>query len=831
MIKENDFIRQKRTSDSRPRSKIVLFAKSRKFLAIILFILVTLAITRITFIGGTFLDSFVFGLCFGYMRYVFYGWVYFNFIVKIFNLQTFSNISFFNQFLLVLIIIGSAWVYAILYRNAQEQYTFNGVWQRFGQYVREAWSNLGTKTSNNYNDLPTGLAGAFIVSIFFAIPNPYAAQSIFWIITILLFSLYAGYFFFKDYQFFINIAYFGIAIAYKYIGIKYKNFRWKIKIKNAQKALNIKKTDNSLQFDVDKWNFTAEENDKYNKFKADQEHFLQKTQEIFKDKILKNYNQYKQDHENEKDHLNTEEIKVKKENIPQDISPQNSYWTDRICKIDPNILNNFKRVNDSPYPLNINQLLTDSKTYYKPKLRREELDTFIQNKNDIINKVLLNFNIDGKVISVNVNNKIIQFEISIPSNVKINRVIELKENFKYSLAEKYLIIIAPMPGKSTIGIEIKNPNFTITSFKHLMNQAFKEKGKNYLKNKMLLGQELNGKILLQDLTNFSHLLIAGATGSGKSVQLNNIIMSIMLFNNPTNINFIMVDLKRIELNVYEKNPFLCCPIVYSKEDAIDIFNKIIEEMENRYKLFKFASVRNLEDYNKKIKDKKYHLNKIIVIIDEFADLLLYDKSNVEKLLIRICQLSRASGIHLILSTQRPSRDVITGLIKSNVPYQIALRCVSNVDSRIILDSSGAEKLLKNGDMLLRSPNYLSLKRIQSGWINSDDFYNVNEYFKSNYQLAYDFTLSEDDNEQNFLSGEDNTQQNKMEGENDDYNKIENLLINNQSINLIQIKKTTSFSNKKIFSILKKIYYANDSRFNNDELKILLIKYKQIDNEQ
>lgn len=329
-------------------------------------------------------------------------------------------------------------------------------------------------------------------------------------------------------------------------------------------------------------------------------------------------------------------------------------------------------------------------------------NNYIRSNRENLERVLNDFQIKGQVVEIHIGPAVTQYEVKVPSGTKVSRISGINKEIALALAAKDVRIQAPIPGKSTIGIEIPNPSISMVKFKEVLSYSGNDKG-NIL---VALGKDIMGKPQLSDLSKMPHLLIAGSTGSGKSVCTNTIICSILMRYKPDEVKLMLVDPKKVELSNYNGVPHLLCPVVSDPKKASVALQKLVAEMEKRYDLFSEKNVKNIAGYNDLIdKENKNSDNKvprmhyIVAIIDELADLMLVASKEVEDSIMRITQMARAAGIHLIVATQRPSTDVITGVVKANIPSRIAFAVASNIDSRTILDSSGAEKLLGKGDML------------------------------------------------------------------------------------------------------------------------------------
>ena len=377
--------------------------------------------------------------------------------------------------------------------------------------------------------------------------------------------------------------------------------------------------------------------------------------------------------------------------------------------------------------------------------KKTNSNNFIRSNRENLERVLKDFQINGQVVEIYIGPAVTQYEVKVPSGTKVSRISGINKEIALALAAKDVRIQAPIPGKSTIGIEIPNPSISMVKFKEVL--AYN--GKDTANGKILvaLGKDIMGKPKLADLAKMPHLLIAGSTGSGKSVCTNTIICSILMRYRPDEVKLMLVDPKKVELSNYNGIPHLLCPVVSDPKKASIALQKLVAEMEKRYDIFSEKNVKNIDGYNdlidkeNKNKDEKLpHMHYIVAIIDELADLMLVASKEVEDSIMRITQMARAAGIHLIVATQRPSTDVITGVVKANIPSRIAFAVASNIDSRTILDSSGAEKLLGKGDMLYLPMGENVPTRIQGCFINDDEIMRIINHVCKEQGASYDSEL-------------------------------------------------------------------------------------------
>ena len=376
--------------------------------------------------------------------------------------------------------------------------------------------------------------------------------------------------------------------------------------------------------------------------------------------------------------------------------------------------------NNEPYVLPPLDLLVGSKN-------RGKVDSteFITRNNKILEQVFNDFGIMGRVKEVHVGPTVTQYEIEIKAGTKVNKILSINREIALALAAKDVRIQAPIPGKSTIGIEIPNPKTSEVKMKDILAGIPKKLDSSKLLAP--LGLDIMGNIQYFEINKAPHMLIAGSTGSGKSVCINNIITSILMRAKPDEVKMILVDPKKVELSMYNGVPHLLAPVVTDPKKAANALNWAVAEMNKRYKSFAELGVKDITSYNEKSETK---LPKIVIIIDELADLMMACANEVEDYICRLAQMARAAGMHLIIATQRPSVDVITGVIKANVPSRIAFAVSSQTDSRTILDMGGAEKLLGKGDMLFYPLGAAKPIRLQGAYISEEDSDKVIDFVKS-----------------------------------------------------------------------------------------------------
>lgn len=378
---------------------------------------------------------------------------------------------------------------------------------------------------------------------------------------------------------------------------------------------------------------------------------------------------------------------------------------------------------ESSYQLPSFNFLSDPKKVDYPSLKKD-----LQKQASVLEETLLSFGIEAKVGEINCGPTITSFEVHPPVGVKVQKIKALQNDIALTLQAKSIRIIAPIPGKACVGVEIPSLYPQEVSFKEMLYEYHNMKKKPQIP--IFLGKSVSGGIVISDLSKMPHCLIAGATGSGKSVCINTIVMSILMTSSPEEVKLLMIDPKKVELTQYSELPHMIAPVITEAHGAYAALQWLVKEMQNRYELLKQLGLRNITAFNKRKINEELEssigitipekMSMIVAIIDEFADLMMVSSSDLETPIARIAQMARAVGIHLILATQRPSREVITGIIKANFPCRIAFKVSSRINSQIILDEIGAENLLGCGDLLFLPPGTAQLIRAQGSYISDED---------------------------------------------------------------------------------------------------------------
>ncbi len=420
-------------------------------------------------------------------------------------------------------------------------------------------------------------------------------------------------------------------------------------------------------------------------------------------------------------------------------SKRSQYSTNESENIDTQTSNsstsnqNFQRIRKGP-----NIKLPSYQLLEEPEPHEKDQD-WIDNKKQELNDALYYFNVPAEVKNVTEGPSVTRFELSVEKGVKVSRITALQDDIKMALAAKDIRIEAPIPGTSLVGIEVPNQNPTKVNLRSIIESP---KFKNTeSKLTVAMGYRINNEPLLMDIAKTPHALIAGATGSGKSVCINSILMSLLYKNHPEELRLLLIDPKMVELAPYNDLPHLVSPVITDVKAATQSLKWAVEEMEKRYKLFAQYHVRNITAFNKKATYEQ-RMPKIVIVIDELADLMMMAPQDVEQSIARIAQKARACGIHMLVATQRPSVNVITGLIKANIPTRIAFMVSSSVDSRTILDSGGAERLLGYGDMLYLGSGMNKPIRVQGTFVSDDEIDEVVDFIKQQRDPEYLFEEKE-----------------------------------------------------------------------------------------
>ena len=410
-----------------------------------------------------------------------------------------------------------------------------------------------------------------------------------------------------------------------------------------------------------------------------------------------------------------------------------------------------------------------------------ELDDKIR---DLIEK-LGHFNIDGDVVRTYAGPVVSTFEFKPAANIKVSKILGLQDDLAMALRAQTIRIQAPIPGKDVVGIEIPNKTVETIYLREMLESKLFQEAASPLT--LILGKDIVGKPFITDLKKLPHLLIAGTTGSGKSVGINSMILSLLYKNSPDQLKLLMIDPKMLEFSIYNDIPHLLTPVITKPKEAISALNNMVYEMERRYQLMSETRTKNIENYNDKAKvEKRDPLPYIVVIIDELADLMMTSGKDVEYSIARLAQMARASGIHLIVATQRPSVDVVTGLIKANLPSRISYKVGQKIDSKIILDGMGAESLLGRGDMLFTPPGMSGLVRLHAPWSTEVEIEKVVDFLKAQREPEYD---------RKFLRDKEDIP--KSEGGNGNDEEVDELYDEAKNIILSEQKTSISYLQRRL----------------------------------
>jgi len=421
----------------------------------------------------------------------------------------------------------------------------------------------------------------------------------------------------------------------------------------------------------------------------------------------------------------------------------------------------------------------------KPSITSHSVDeSEVDDKIRYLIEKLAHFKIDGDVVRTYAGPVVSTFEFKPAANVKVSRILNLQDDLAMALSAESIRIQAPIPGKDVVGIEIPNATVDTIYLRDLLDSKLFKDSSSPLT--IVLGKDIVGRPFITDLKKLPHLLIAGTTGSGKSVGINAMILSLLYKNSPDQLRLLMIDPKMLEFSIYNDIPHLLTPVITKPKQAIVALSNMVSEMERRYELMSENRTKNIENYNDKVKKEGgEHFPYIVVIIDELADLMMTSGKDVEHSIARLAQMARASGIHLVVATQRPSVDVVTGLIKANLPSRISYRVGQKIDSKIILDQQGAESLLGKGDMLFTPPGATGLVRLHAPWSTEEEIENIVNFIKSQREPNYDKSFLLEENEINSGASRDT------------YEELDPLYEEAKSVVLTDKKTSISYLQRKL----------------------------------
>ena len=514
-----------------------------------------------------------------------------------------------------------------------------------------------------------------------------------------------------------------------------------------------------------------------------------------KDKTKEKVHDLKEKRHEQKDNINK---KVKDNNVDDEKGIVISSVSD-ITQVKENESEDdipISKVSDNSEVNNSEEVVVN-KNYRLPPLSLLKTVKNVNNKDNEISaketiskleETLAVFEITGKVVQVNIGPSVTQYELELKTGTKVSKLLSIQKELALALAAKEVRIQAPIPGKSTIGIELPNKVNSSVSFKEILSCIPPVDGKNILA--VGLGKDIMGKVKWTEINTTPHLLVAGATGSGKSVCMNCIIASILMRARPDEVKLVMVDPKKVELTMYNGIPHLLAPVVTDPKKASIALKNIVIEMERRYDLLEHTKNKNIKAYNEYCETHSEYqkLPYIVVIVDELADLMLVAAKEVEDSIMRITQMARAAGIHLIVATQRPSTDVITGVVKANIPSRISFAVSSSIDSRTILDMTGAEKLLGKGDMLFKPMGENNPQRIQGAYVSEEELQKIVDYTISQQKAVYDESLTVEKGGSNTPAGVNDDYQSEDEYDDPLYNEIVDFAVSTGKISASLIQR-------------------------------------------
>lgn len=435
----------------------------------------------------------------------------------------------------------------------------------------------------------------------------------------------------------------------------------------------------------------------------------------------------------------------------------------------------------------------------KPNAKAHSVDeSELDGKIKFLIEKLAHFKIEGDVVRTYAGPVVSTFEFKPAANVKVSRILNLQDDLAMALSAETIRIQAPIPGKDVVGIEIPNEKIDTIYLRELLDSAIFKESSSPLT--IVLGKDIVGKPFVTDLKKLPHLLIAGTTGSGKSVGINAMILSLLYKNSPDQLRLLMIDPKMLEFSIYNDIPHLLTPVITKAKQAIVALNNMVYEMERRYALMSENRTKNIESYNEKVKKEGgEHLPYIVVIIDELADLMMTSGKDVEYSIARLAQMARASGIHLVVATQRPSVDVVTGLIKANLPSRISYRVGQKIDSKIILDQQGAESLLGKGDMLFTPPGSTGLVRLHAPWSTEEEIEKIVNFIKSQREPNYIKSFLVDD------QGEDAYAQNEVYEELDPmFNEAKNIVLTDRKTSISYLQRKLQIGYNKSARLIEQL---------------------------
>ncbi len=562
--------------------------------------------------------------------------------------------------------------------------------------------------------------------------------------------------------------------------------------------------------------------------------------DFLKDKVeyVKDNKDKVKDKDKEENTLSNSKVKISNGMEIEDIDKKEIKSIDELKKVPINEEVKQEEVHTQSSVINPSYQLPPLDLLNKPKNKNVEMDNASIEANIVkLENVLKSFGVESKVLEVHVGPTVSQYELEIASGTRVNKITTLSREIALALSKKDVRIEAPIPGKSTVGVEFANDNPSAVSFYEIMASKLMQQAKD--KTLMVpLGKSIMGDIGVCEINKMPHLLIAGTTGSGKSVCVNGIICSILMRAKPDEVRLAMIDPKVVELSCYNGIPHLMLPVVSDPKEASVLLKKMVNEMEKRYRMFASTGTKQIEGYNEYVRrHNKAHPEEqiekmpyVVIIIDELSDLMMVAAKEVEDSILRITQKARAAGIHLIVATQRPSTEVITGLIKANIPSRIAFAVGSGIDSRTILDQVGAEKLLGKGDMFFLPIGMNAPIRIQGSFIHDNEIEKIINYTKSQQSASYDSAFEDLKEEEHQEMSE--AQIEKQNSDDDLYNQIVDFVVQSGKASASLLQRKFKIGYNKAATMIDELEEKGiiGPATGNSKPREVLVKYSGEDNQ-
>ncbi len=588
-----------------------------------------------------------------------------------------------------------------------------------------------------------------------------------------------------------------------------KRFKNKIKLRNSLKpnkvsqAQNSKKAYQNPNLAREQIIKAIESKQKQEQNKKDNSTNLDKNEEIFEAQILETVASNNSNIENYEDILEVEDTNISNTSNNKTFEPQTQTSSIIVEELEENkkLLDELelgKTEKPKDFILPPTDFFQNPPKENKSKVNEAIID---QKIGDLLDKLSM-FKIDGDVVRTYTGPVVTTFEFKPAPNVKVSKILSLQDDLAMALKAQTIRIQAPIPGKDVVGIEVPNEDMQTIYLREMLESELFQNSKSPLT--MILGKDIVGKPFITDLKKLPHLLIAGTTGSGKSVGINSMILSLLYKNSPDNLRLVMIDPKMLEFSMYNDIPHLLTPVITKASDAINALANMVAEMERRYTLMSQTRTKNIENYNEKAKKDGYDtMPYIVVVIDELADLMMTSGKDVEHSIARLAQMARASGIHLIVATQRPSVDVVTGLIKANLPSRLSYKVGQKIDSKIILDSMGAESLLGRGDMLFTPPGTPGLVRIHAPWSTEGEIDQVVDFLKYQRDVEYDMNFIKDRNSSALVKGVSNSNSDDIELD-ELYNDAKDVVLSDQKTSISYLQRRLRIGYNRAATIVEQL---------------------------